>query len=245
MTVTCRISSDLSRDSPLAARNECQAASGGGSAVDHVEYLLSYGIAGDFGRFRAAQFVCCQRGDRAVVRSHRGVELGEVLRAAAPRHAVFLPNTSVGQFLRLVNSDDERTAAELHRRGGEMLSRANRLAAELAVPLEVLDVELLLDREHAIVHHVRWSACDIRPFVSTLSREFGVHVALTDLTHSTAEAHNDEEHGCGEEGCGGGNCGSCGSGGGCGTCGTSSPQEVVSPFAELREPMELGRTPLL
>ena len=43
------------------------------------EHLLSYGNAGDFGRFRPLHPLACRRGDRAVVQSHRGLELGVVL----------------------------------------------------------------------------------------------------------------------------------------------------------------------
>ena len=215
-------------------------------AVNHSEYLLSFGMRGEFGRFRASHPVACQRGDRAVVRSHRGLEIAEVLREAAPRHAYFLPNTSVGQLLRLVSPEDERLSAELRVRSDEIVQHSNRLATELVLPLEVLDVELLLDREHAVVHHLRWADCDVRPFVSTLSRQFAIHVVLTDLTRTAADnhQHDDEEHGCGKEGCGGGNCGSCGTGG-CGTCGTTTPKEVQTHFAGLREQMEFGRRPLL
>ena len=54
--------------------------------MDH-EYLLSYGTAGDFGRFRPTRPLTCRRGDRAVVRSARGLELGVVLCEAQPGHA--------------------------------------------------------------------------------------------------------------------------------------------------------------
>jgi hypothetical protein len=215
--------------------------------VDHFEYLLGYGLRGEFGRFRAARPLDCRRGDRAVVRSHRGLEVAEVLREAAPRHAHFLPNTSVGQLIRLITADDELTEAELRERAGEVLARGNRLAAEMGLPLEVLDVEMLLDREHAVVHHLRWAECDVRPFVSTLSREFMVHVVLTDLTRDAHGAHHDEEdeaHGCGREGCGMGKCSSCDSGG-CSTCGAASPKELHGYFAGLRAEIERLRTPLL
>ena len=153
--------------------------------MHHLEYLLSYGLRGEFGRFRAGRPVACQRGDRAVVRSHRGVEVAEVLREAVPSHAVFLPNTSVGQFLRLMTTEDERTEAGLLQRGAAVLERGNRLTVEIGLPVEILDVEMLLDGEHAVVHHLRWEECDVRPLVSTLSREFAVHVVLTDLTRGT------------------------------------------------------------
>ena len=218
--------------------------------MDHFEYLLGYGLRGEFGRFRAARPLDCRRGDRAVVRSHRGLEVAEVLREAAPRHAHFLPNTSVGQLIRLITADDELTEAELRERAGEVLARGNRLAAEMGLPLEVLDVEMLLDREHAVVHHLRWAECDVRPFVSTLSREFELYITLVDLT-ATKDAANhegaEEPHGCGRPDCGrteGGGCSTCGSGG-CGTCGSANPRDVELHFAQLREQMERRRTALL
>ena len=67
--------------------------------MNELEYLVSYGLAGDFGRFRSLTPLVCRRGQRVVVRSHRGVEVGIVLRPATPRHASFLPNTTLGQLL--------------------------------------------------------------------------------------------------------------------------------------------------
>jgi hypothetical protein len=211
--------------------------------MDGVEYLLGYGLRGDFGRFRAARPLACRRGDRAVVRSHRGLELAEVLCPARPGHAAFLPNTSVGQLLRLAAPEDEAAAEKMRGRARELFGRAADLAAELGLPLEVLDAEVLLDGRHADLHHLRWAECDVRPFVSTLSREFDLYLTLTDLS-APREAEEPAEHGCGREGCGGGNCGSCGSDGGCATCGVSGG-DVQAYFAELRERMARGRTALL
>ena len=213
------------------------------------EYLLSYGALGDFGRFHSPRPLACRRGDRAVVRTHRGVEAAEVLRPAAPGHARFLPNTTVGELLRPLSADDERAEAALRERGRAFLGRAAALAAAMGLPLEVLDVEMQLDGEHAVLHHLRWGDCDVRPFVSTLSREFSLHVLLTDLTRSGASAphaeEDEEEEGCGRCGSGGG-CGSCGSRGGCGSCGSAEPESVRDYFAGLRERMERRpRTPLL
>jgi cell fate regulator YaaT (PSP1 superfamily) len=212
--------------------------------MNGLEYLLSYGRLGDFGRFRSGKPLGCRRGDRAVVRTHRGLEVGEVLREALPGHAAFLPNTSVGQLLRLLAPADEETLRRTRERGRGICDRASGLGQELGLPLEVIDAEVLFDGEHGVLHLLRWEDCDVRPFVSTLSREFELHVALADLTRSQ-EAHVEEEHaGCGEENCGGGNCSSCGSGG-CNTCGTGKPEEVKEYFAGLREKVDERRVTLL
>src|SRR5262249_53946807 len=153
---------------------------------------------------------------RVVVRSHRGLEVGSVLRPATPRHASFLPNTTVGQLLRGLTPDDQQTLDTMRERGRRLCERAAALADELALPLAVLDAEVLLDGEHAALHLLRTGEDDVRPLVSTLSREFELHIQIADLAHAAEE---EEHHGCGREGCGseGGGCGSCGTGG-CGSC---------------------------
>src|SRR6185312_9526772 len=112
---------------------------------------------GEFGRFRAAGPLALRRGERVVVRSPRGVEVAEVLREATPRHAQFLPNTSVGQLLRALTAEDERAEIDCRSRGQQLFERGRRLADELQLPLELLDVELLLDGQHALLHHLRWA----------------------------------------------------------------------------------------
>src|SRR5947209_16735776 len=119
--------------------------------MNELEYLLSYGLLGDFGRFRSARPLELRRGGRAVVRSHRGLEAATVLRPATPRHAHFLPNTTVGQLLRPLSPEDEQVLAQMQQRGRELLDRAAHLAGELELPLELLDIEMLLDRRHAVL----------------------------------------------------------------------------------------------
>ena len=104
-------------------------------------------------------------------------------------------------------------------------------------------MEVLLDGEHGVLHLLRCTDSDVRPFVSAVSREFRLHILLTDLSRPGASLTKEEEPaGCGREGCGqegeGGGCSSCGPGG-CGSCDTKET------FAGLREKMERGRTALL
>ncbi len=214
------------------------------------EYLLGYGTLGDFGRFYPVTPLTCRRGQRAVVRGHRGVELATVLGEARPGHAAFLPNTTVGQLLRVATPDDEAAARRQRERGQVLFEDARSRAAELALPLEVMDVEVLLDGEHAVLHYVRWSDFDPRPFVSALSRQFAVHLALQDLTQSGAgaaeEVEDDHEHGCGRPDCGSEGGGGCGTGGGCSTCGLKSAVDLKARFAGLRTQMEAhGGGPLV
>jgi cell fate regulator YaaT (PSP1 superfamily) len=205
--------------------------------MDVTEYLVGYGLRGDFGRFRPTRLLECRRGDRVVVRTSRGLEVGEVLREATDRHARFLPNTTVGALLRAAADEDERRHEAQRGRAGALFDRARSLAGELGLPLEPLDAEVLFEGDYAVLHQLRWAECDVRPFVSTLSREFALRLELADLAAPAPE----EAPGCGR--CGPGGCGSCGSGGGCGSCGAKA-EDVRAYFAGLRQKME-HRHPLL
>lgn len=209
------------------------------------EYLLSYGTNGDFGRFRPVQPLLCQRGSRAVVRSHRGLEIGVVLCEATEGHAHFLPDSSRGELLRLTTPEDEAHAEQMRRRAAQLFEHARQLAAELNLPLEILDIEVLLDGQHAIIHHLRLAECDERPLVSSLSREHDLYITLHNLAFPKAPS----APGCGRPDCGqaaGGGCSTCGSGGGCATCGAAAAKDMKVYFARLREQMmQHRRTTLL
>lgn len=211
--------------------------------MDDSDYLVSYGQAGDFGRFRPTQPFSGRRGDRVVIRSPNGLELGVVLCLSTPGHDPFLGRTSLGQLLRRATADDERSAQDARERGQRIFEHARLLARQLDLPLEVLDVEVLLDGAQAVVYHLCGQECDVRPLVSKLASSHDLRISLQNL-YIPGEAHA----GCGKPNCGqheGGGCGTCGSGGGCSSCGKSLPKKEVADFLAGLRPDEAVRTPLL
>ena len=159
----------------------------------------------------------CRRGDRLVVRSHRGQEIGTVMRQANAGHTEFLEDRFVGLVLRKASTNDLELADRMRTRSSHIFEDARCFAAEFALPLEILDAEVMLDGRQAILHHLRWAECDSRPLMDAVSERYHLLVSLHDmaLPKTPQEA---EKGGCGEPNCGGGNCGSC-STGGCGSCG--------------------------
>jgi hypothetical protein len=205
-------------------------------------YFVSHGCA--------AALSCCtdglglrpERGEAVVIRSARGPEFGTVLGDAA---ADFPIPFSAGELLRRATSDDQRTFAELRRRGQLLLDDAHQLVEEQQLPLLPLDVDLTLDGAEAQIHVLRWEPCTLTPLLEELRRRHPFAIQLLD-TSRPAEEH----HGCSSCGSGGdGGCGSCGSGCGSGDCsrGTApSAAELTGHFAALRVQMEaLQRVPLL
>jgi hypothetical protein len=199
------------------------------------EYLIHHGCAGHLGRFRSAGASSFGRGDAVVVRSRRGLELGQVLCPSSSDGAV-LPDPFVGELLRSANCDDFADAGRRRKSGLLLFDEATRDAGHRGLPLAVIDIEILLDGRQAILHAVRFGPCNEAPFLADLGDRHDLIVRLYDVS---SEPVAEDEHGCGscgEGGCGNGGCGDCGNG--CGSCSASGAAELTAYFSELREQME-------
>jgi len=215
------------------------------------EYLVSHGKSGAFGRFAPVLPLTCRRGERVVIQSRRGLELGSVLCQATSRHAQLLGNAPACDLLRRATPADEAAATRMKLLEQALFDEGRRLVDDLGLALEVLDVEVLLDGQQAIVQHLGPEQGDWTPFVEALGRRRQIKILLENLAIPPLEADVAEEDahgGCGEPGCGrasGGGCTSCGTGGGCSSCGTGKV-DMNAYFAHLRSKMEdSSRRPLL
>ncbi len=206
------------------------------------EYLVSYGAEGFLARCACDEALACERGDRVLIRSHRGVEPAEILGDASAEHARFLPDRMMTRLLRPLDGDVPGDDL-LHRRD-RIFAEAARLAQELELPIEVVDVEVLLEPRTIIVHYLRFESGKLRQLVRRLAERFHALIEMQDLNLGVATEYGDAEHerycnsdrkvggGCGSGSCGNGSCGNgscgnhgsggCGSGG-CGSCGSSRP----------------------
>jgi hypothetical protein len=204
-------------------------------------YLVSYGSTGVLGRFLAPEPAAYQRGDRVVVQCERGLTVGTVLCAAGERHTRILATTSEGMLLRSLTAEDE----EARRRGRivaeRIFSDSRQLAVALALPLQILDVEVSLDGRRAVLQYLAGGPCEATALLDTLSERHRLQVWMENLAAPAAAA--EEHHGCGKPDCGRGQggCSSCGTGG-CSSCGSGI--DMRDYFAHLRDKME-RRTPLL
>lgn len=199
------------------------------------EYLVQYGREGFLGRFAGRELPPCGRGDRVVVRSHRGLELGTVLCDATPEHARFLPPGPSCELVRPAAPDDEFLAGEHSDFNLGVFAEAQRLVEDLGVPIAVVDVEVLLEPRTLIVHYLRIGLGGVRALVPELSGRFAALVELHDLALGIATEYGDQakDRRCGSgseaQGCDRPDCkhGSCAEGGGCGSgsCGSAHTRQ--------------------
>lgn len=167
------------------------------------ECLVRYGLTGHVGWFAVAEALVdeLRRGASVVIRTSRGVELGEVLiePTAPPSGSIARAGEdSLGTFqvVRLADADDlaQRDRAEQLR--AERFADCLALIDESGWPIELIDVEPLLDPT-TILHYLALDDVDpalIRARFRTV-RDYDVN--FEDLTAVDA---------AGKKRCGGGGC---------------------------------------
>jgi uncharacterized membrane protein len=207
-----------------------------------TEYMVSYGKSGAFGRFTALEALPLRRGACVVVRTPRGLELGTVLCPSTASHARLLTQGEPGRLVREADAADRTLAAGLAGRARQLLDDGTRLARELSLPLQILDVEMLLEGGRAILQYLGPADADVAPLADALA-DGDLFVLFENLAVPAASAEDEHHGGCDKPDCGrvgGGGCTSCESGGGCSSCG-SGKVDMRAYFAHLRTQMENQR----
>jgi hypothetical protein len=146
-------------------------------------YLISYGTCSFLGRFvlrdGEASF---QRGDRVVVQSERGREIGTVLtrtdELALPVSLRHIP----GEIISRAELVDEIRAQGLAEKSAVAFAQARSLIHDLALPLEIIDVEVITEPEVYAIHFVRYGEAASQFVQDTLTELYKKPVLLHDLT---------------------------------------------------------------
>ena len=208
------------------------------------EYLVRYGKAGEFGRFHAQKPLQLLKGDLVIIETHRGKETGEILSPSTPIIAKFLPNTTVGKLYGTLTDQDDSLVQLNHSKSSLIIEAAKNISVALALPVSILDAELLFDGKHAVLHLATSPKTDVRDLISKLSNDFDLHIYVENITQSNQDDDDDESPLEDSESCGSGNCGSkesgCGtcSSGGCGSCSTIKEKKpALEANASQRKPL--------
>jgi cell fate regulator YaaT (PSP1 superfamily) len=183
-------------------------------------YLVRYGLMSHVGRF-AAEADGLERGETVVVRSARGVELGAVLLrlegADAPSNG---SDAAPGRLLRAASGADLERARQVERERPDRFRACERVFRQGLWPLEVIDVEPLLEGRRTVLHYLGPHHLDAAGLVQMLRDDCGLDIWLepagrdAPAEEAFEATHDDAAHGCSS--CGGSG-GGCGEGGGCGS----------------------------
>src|ERR1043165_223541 len=189
----------------------------------HDQFIVTSGKSGAVGVFTSDEPLKLRRGQRVIIQTQRGIEIGSVLCPASLRQARILGATSSGALLRCVTSEDESHHTELATLEQSVFETSRAWAARDALDLEILDVELLFDAKQAIIQFVGVETPEMEVFAEALRQHFDLIIRLENVAPQLAESDAEPKHHCDKPDCGrsagGSGCTSCGTGG-CSSCGT-------------------------
>lgn len=127
-----------------------------------MHHFVRVGLHGQVGRFRSADATLQPRGARVVLRTSRGLEIGEVLSPTGDDNGE--PD---GLLLRAMTVEDELLAERLGRRRESAHASCQRLLEARGVGALLLDTELLFDGRGLYFHFLG----DVPEGVETLAEE--------------------------------------------------------------------------
>jgi hypothetical protein len=209
------------------------------------QYVASFGKDAALGCFTSPEPIALARGESVLLRTPRGLEVGEILCPASLRQARLLGAQIRGELMRSIGASDREHLDRLEIEGRDLLDSARRIADESGVAVILLDAELLFDGRHAVVQILHADADGLAGYVAELAAQTGIEIRLANLAQPMPD--EPEEHGCGKPDCGSGEggCTSCSTGGGCSSCSAGDKVDLRPYFSHLREQMETSqRVPL-
>ncbi|MFN7770055.1 MAG: PSP1 C-terminal domain-containing protein [Planctomycetaceae bacterium] len=128
-----------------------------------AELLVRYGVIPEVGRFPCPLNASPGRGERVVLLTHRGEQLGVVLQHLPPRPAEADPaeadpaeesqSGSTGPTVRrIATSEDLRHEDQLRSEAQDLFPRWQQLFVDWNLQLELLDLEWTLERDKLVIY---------------------------------------------------------------------------------------------
>jgi cell fate regulator YaaT (PSP1 superfamily) len=141
-------------------------------------YIVRHGVMRFLGEFEPSEGAAYRRGDRIVVHTERGDELGEILSEATPRAVEYLSEPTKGKIVRVMTDDDLAQLHEVQDREDQAFRRCCDFIHERSLQMDLIDVEHLFGGERLIFYFVAEKRVDFRELVKDLAREYRTRIEM-------------------------------------------------------------------
>src|SRR5579884_3344345 len=121
------------------------------------------------------------RSEEVVVRTERGLELGQVLCEATPQALALLSEPTAGRIIRKVTDKDRAERQRLCERERSEMETCVRFVAQRRLQMELVDVEHLFGGERIIFYFLAEKRVDFRELVKDLAREYQTRIEMRQI----------------------------------------------------------------
>ncbi|MCK5175399.1 MAG: hypothetical protein KAR47_18540 [Planctomycetes bacterium] len=180
--------------------------------------LVRYGQMGGLGWFEHSEHEIPRTETRVVIKTERGLELGDVVglfnyrggqfRSSPEQVDAYLdtkgkdyPLTSGGTFVRFATREDVREEKHLQISAQDELKCAEKFVEDMQLPMKLISIEHLFGGERIIIYFSSAGRVDFRELVKRLAREYRTRIELRQIgSRDEARMMSDYES-CGQECC--------------------------------------------
>ena len=177
-----------------------------------LQWLVQLGPFGQVGRFRATDAPTLGRGDMAICRTSRGLEVGRLLNSIDEEPTA----DEDGQLLRRMSSQDQMVWERICRHRDRAFNACTELLREKKLNATLMEVESLFDGNTLYFYFLGPVDAEVEALTRDLAETYESKVQFRRFAERLAEGCGP---GCGtdasENGCASGACGSCGLAGAC------------------------------
>ncbi len=146
-----------------------------------MAYVVRYGRMRFLGEYTGTHEHEHVRGQRVVIRSERGTELGEILCPATARTASYLDQPAHGDILRPANPEDLEQEANLIPAQHKAFQVCLELISKHRLQMDLVDVEIILGRERMVFYYLAEKRVDFRDLVKDLARVFRTRIEMRQI----------------------------------------------------------------
>jgi cell fate regulator YaaT (PSP1 superfamily) len=118
---------------------------------------------------------------QVIVRTSRGLEVGEVLCEATDQAIAGMKEPTGGQILREQNDEDARELRRLAEQEEREFALCKSQIATLALQMKLIDVERLYGGERVVVYYLAEERIDFRQLVKDLAKEFQTRIEMRQI----------------------------------------------------------------
>jgi cell fate regulator YaaT (PSP1 superfamily) len=145
------------------------------------KYVVRTGVMRALGVFSSSRDDSYPRGAQVVVRTDRGVEIGEVLCEATDQAIGQLKDPGHGQVMRTMSHDDARERSRLLDQARQEFQKCKGLIAQENLDMQLVDLERLFGGERVVVYYLAENRVDFRELVRQLAAEFQTRVEMRQI----------------------------------------------------------------
>jgi cell fate regulator YaaT (PSP1 superfamily) len=150
--------------------------------MSDARYVVRYGSTRHIAEFGTKGRDEFPRGSAVIVRTDRGVELGEVLCQATERTRELLGATeSKGNILRESTDSDRQKLDELRLQEQDAFRGGQELIQQYKLAMQLVDAEYLFGGERLIFYYLSETRIDFRELVKAMAGKFRIRIEMRQI----------------------------------------------------------------